>query len=374
MWRKFFDRFKRKRNEADYQNVVCGNCDTKFSGHFCPNCGQAVKEYDKPFSFLFYNFLGDFFAFDTRFFKTLFALLIKPGFLTKEYFAGRRIRYAPPIRIFIFVSFVLFLMLQTYTNKGLTTVLDSDFKDGKLVSLDSTSLVTADSIFNNVKMEIDEEDKAVADSVLGHFGLGLDTLATSEIDDSSDTTASEDLDFKLNLESFRDTRDLRQTLMKFSNVLEERLEKEEDPVKRMEIREQIRLCRSPESAMAKILQYISWAFFLLLPIFALLLKLIYIRRKYNYMRHLIFSIHIHSFIYLIMIIVVGLYMSLNVDLEVVSSLIVFAIPIYLIIAMKKFYGQRIVKVLVKFVVVSFLYNISFLALVVFAILNALSVV
>ena len=310
MWRKIIDRFKRKRNAADYIDVVCKNCETEFSGHFCPNCGQAVKDYDKPFSFLFYNFIGDFFAFDTRFFKSLLALLVRPGFLTKEYFAGRRVRYAPPIRLFIFVSFVLFLLLQTYTNKGLTTVLDSDLKDGK-VKLDSTSLVLADSIMNEVNEELSTEEKLAVDSIIGTNGISVDSVGP------------EDLDFKLNLESFRDTKDLRHSLLKFSNTLEEKLDEEEDPEKRAELREQIRLCRSPESAMAKILQYISWAFFLLLPIFALLLKLIYIRRKFNYMRHLIFSIHIHAFIYLIMILVVALYMSFNVNLEWVTTIIVF---------------------------------------------------
>lgn len=361
MWRKLSNRFKRKRNEADYKDVVCANCETEFSGHFCPNCGQAVKDYDQPFSFLFYNFLGDFFAFDTRFFKTLAALLIRPGFLTKEYFAGRRIRYAPPIRIFIFVSFVLFLLLQSYTNRGLTTVLDSDLKDGK-VKLDSSSMVLADSILTEVKNEMSEEDKAVPDSILNKYGVNIDSADSA------------DVNFKINLETFRDTRDLRQGLIKYSDRLEKDLETETDPEKRAEMREHIRLCRSPESAMAKILQYISWAFFLLLPILALLLKLIYIRRKFNYMRHLIFSIHIHSFIYLIMTLVVGLYMGIRGNIEWLTSILILAIPIYLVIAMKKFYGQSFGKVFLKFLVVSFLYNICFLFLVIYASLDAINII
>ncbi len=86
LWSKLKKCFSKTKNEANYVDVVCLNCKTKFSGRFCPNCGQAVKEFDRPLGFIIYNFLGVFFAFDTRSLKTLISLLIKPGFLTKEYF------------------------------------------------------------------------------------------------------------------------------------------------------------------------------------------------------------------------------------------------------------------------------------------------
>ena len=357
---KLFQRFKKNKPETNYENVKCANCETQFSGRFCPNCGQAVKEYDKPFSFVFYNFLGDFFAFDTRFFRTIAALLFKPGFLSKEYIEGRRVRYAPPFRIFVFVSFVLFLMLQNYTNRGLTTVLDSDISEtnGKL---DSILVASSDSIASVMASEMKEEELRATDSILSTYGL-------------SDTTGSDDLEFKLNLASFKDTRDLRQALAMYANSVEKKLETEEDPETRATMREHIRLCRSPEQAMAKILEYISWAFFLLLPMFALILKLIYIRRKQNYMRHLIFSIHIHAFIYVVMLIIVGMYMSIPKNIESLTSIIILAIPVYTVIAMKRFYAQSAGKTILKFFVASFFYNILFITIVVTAILNALKLI
>ena len=192
---KLLQRFKRKKPETNFEDVKCANCETQFTGKFCPNCGQAVKDYDKPFSFVFYNFLGDFFAFDTRFFRTIISLLFKPGFLSKEYIEGRRVRYAPPFRIFVFVSFVLFLMLQNYTNRGLTTVLDSDIQKNN-AKLDSILAVSGDSIASVLVSEMSEEELKVTDSILSDYGL-------------SDTTGAENLDFKLNLATFKDTRDLR---------------------------------------------------------------------------------------------------------------------------------------------------------------------
>jgi len=360
MWSKLKARFKRKEKQPAVEEV-CKNCETHFEGHYCPNCGQAVREYDKPFSFIFYNFLGDFFSFDTRFFRSLVALVVKPGFLTKEYFDGRRVRYAPPFRIYIFVSFILFLLLQIYTNRGLTTVLDSEFESGKL-KLDSTTLVAADSIVNLAKAELDSTERSAVDSLLAESGkLNINT-------------GKEDLDLKIDLETFRDTRDLRHALNKLAVSLEKQLETETDPERKAELREYIRLCRAPESANAKILEYISWAFFLLLPIFALILKLVYIRRKQNYMRHLIFSIHIHSFIFLVLTLIVGLYLMFSGNLSTVSSILLLSVPVYFIIAMKRFYGQNIGKVILKFFIVSFLYNVVFILVVTLAILNAINII
>ena len=357
MWSKLKQRFKKERKLAvDY---TCKNCGTEFTGHYCPNCGQAVRDYDRPISFIFYNFLGDFFAFDTRFFRTLGSLIVRPGFLTKEYFEGRRVRYAPPFRVYIFVSFVLFFLLQNFSNQGLTTVLDSGFK-GKGVAIDSTSMVVADSIMKSVNEELDPEQVALKDSVLKQTGF-LDSIGNSP------------LDFDLDSTTFKGTKDLRHALSKYASSLEEKLEKEDDPAEKAKLREYVRYCRSPESAMAKILENISWAFFLLLPIFALLLKLIYIRRRQNYMRHLVFSIHVHSFIFIVLALLIGMYMTIDAKLGGITTVMVFATPVYLIIAMKKFYGQSVGKVILKFLAISFLYNIIFLVVVTLATLNAINI-
>lgn len=342
-WLKKFVGKEKKAPGVTHENVTCKNCETHFSGKFCPECGQSVQDYDKPFSFIFYNFAGDFFSFDTRFLRTFWLLLVRPGFLTREYFKGRRVRYAPPFRIFIFVSFVLFLLLQIYTNRGLTTVLDIDLSDKNLISVDSTSMAMADSIMSEIKVEID-------------------------------STQAENLNFNLDMETFRDTRDLRNGLNKFAASMEKKLENTTDPKKRKKLQEYIRLSRSPEQAIAKILEYLSWAFFLLLPIFALILKLAYIRRKQNYMRHLIFSIHIHSYIFIVFIIIVGLYLILSFNLKLVSTILFFSVPLYFILALKRFYGQSYGKVILKFIFVTFLYNIIFFLAVGYVFLSALSII
>lgn len=364
--------FKKNHKETVNEEVICKNCETQFRGNFCPECGQSVKDFDKPFSFIFYNFVGDFFAFDTRFFRTFGALLVKPGFLTKEYFEGKRIRYTPPFRIFIFASFILFLLLQIYTNRGLTSVLDSSLDNNK-IGIDSVSLALADSVIKDINIEIDSSFTSASDSVLSTMGIVVDSVSKNN------------LNFKINMDTFRDTRDLRQALNKFANAMEKDLESVTGLKEKAKKREYIRFCRSPEQALTKILEYMSWAFFMLLPIFALILKLVYIRRKQYYMRHLIFSIHIHSFIFIVLILITGLYMSVNGiinglkldfngSIEGITTTIMLSIPIYLIIALKKFYGQKLGKVILKFFAISILYNAIFWIIVGFVFLNALSII
>jgi hypothetical protein len=353
--------FKGKTEEVSFENITCKNCETNFDGKFCPECGQSVKDYDRPFSFVFYNFAGDFFSFDARFFRTFTALVVKPGFLTKEYFAGRRIKYAPPFRIFIFVSFILFLLLQIYTTRGLTTVLNSEF-DGKKIGLDSTSLAVADSLIEKVYTEIDSAYISTTDSV------------GSEMDGVLDSVGENKLNLKINKETLRDTRDLRTALNKIADWLETELEKEEDPKQRLKLRMYISNCRSPEQAMAKILKYLSWTFFLLLPIFALILKLVFIRGKHNYMRHLIFSIHFHSFIFLVLILIVSLFLLFKGNLEVISIVLLFSITIYFIIALKKFYKQKTGKAILKYLAVYVIYVVVFIAIVGFVNLKALGII
>lgn len=340
-----------KNHEKPAQNIECRNCGTQFSGHYCPMCSQSVKEIDRPFSIVFYDFLGNVFAFDTRFWRTFLNLIIRPGFLTKEFFAGHGVRYASPIRFFIFASFVLFLLLQIYTGRGLNSALNRPVKEGgSILGLDSVSVVAADSVFSDLGEEVDP-------AVLGNFSFS----------DSSDHILSS-VDFNAVMQA----PDLRSALNNLALQFEKQLETEEDSEKRARLINYIRLCRSPEQVLARGLKYMSWAFFLLLPVFALLLWLFYFRRNLYYIRHLIFSIHLHSFIFIVFILLTIIYMIFEGSLGLISLILLFTIPIYLLLALKRFYGQGIGKLLLKFAGISVIYNLIFWAAVGLVFFNALN--
>ena len=341
-WPEFQKKIRKQKKGIPHENVTCKNCGTHFSGHFCPNCGQSVNEYDKPFSFIFYNFLGDFFAFDTRFFKTFVILIFRPGFLTKEYFEGRRVRYAPPFRLFIFISFVLFLLLQILTNRNLSTVLDTSFSEDSKIALDSVSVALTDSALTKATIETGIAKKVQVPVQIGN-------------------------------ETFSNTSNLREVLNKLAIFCEQKMEKEITPENKAKWREYARLCRSPEQAVAKILKYMSWAFFILLPVFALILKLFYIRRNQYYMRHLVFSIHLHSFVFIAVTLILAGHLIFNGNLAWFTLLIICVMPVYFIAALKKFYRQGIGKTFLKFIGISLMYNVVFWLVVVIVFFKALNI-
>lgn len=89
--------------------IHCLNCGQQLQGAFCHACGQQGRiNVHLTFSELARDFLGDMFTYDSRLYRTIVPLLIRPGFLTQEFFKGRRVPYVPPLRLFLFISFLLF--------------------------------------------------------------------------------------------------------------------------------------------------------------------------------------------------------------------------------------------------------------------------
>lgn len=90
----------------------CANCGALLNGPYCAQCGQDERDVAAiPLRRLVADAFGDVFSFDSRVFRTLRPLVRRPGLLTVEYLAGRRARYVPPFRLYIFVSLVMFIVL-----------------------------------------------------------------------------------------------------------------------------------------------------------------------------------------------------------------------------------------------------------------------
>ena len=101
--------------------VVCKNCDNEFTGNYCNNCGQSAKDYDRPFSVLIVDAMANIWAFDTRLWTTLKSILLKPGEMAINYITGKRIRYMPPFRLYLFISFIFFMLLRISANSESNT-------------------------------------------------------------------------------------------------------------------------------------------------------------------------------------------------------------------------------------------------------------
>lgn len=105
----------KKRRKA----TVCFNCDNPLlnSENFCSTCGQENNSKQASFRQLSKDFMGDFLSFDSRLFSSIVPLVIHPGQITMDYLDGKRQRFIPPFRVFLFLSFLYF---------GLSFLIDKD--------------------------------------------------------------------------------------------------------------------------------------------------------------------------------------------------------------------------------------------------------
>jgi hypothetical protein len=90
----------------------CKNCDAVLLGRFCVNCSQAANVHVPTTKELLHELLEGITHSDSRLWRTLTTLWFKPGKLTEEFVAGRRVAYLPPFRLYLIVSIIFFLMLS----------------------------------------------------------------------------------------------------------------------------------------------------------------------------------------------------------------------------------------------------------------------
>src|SRR5687767_11531382 len=93
------------------QTYTCANCGAELSGEYCAACGQRHEPHIHSVA----HFAGEAFESishaDSRLWRTLWYLFSRPGFLTREFFAGRRVAYLPPFRLYLVLSVLFFSTL-----------------------------------------------------------------------------------------------------------------------------------------------------------------------------------------------------------------------------------------------------------------------
>lgn len=102
----------------------CPNCQTQLGigDNYCPNCGQENHFHNNSLRELWDDFIGSFLNFDGKVWTTLKTLFLRPGKVSGDYVEGKKVRYVPPIRLYLFVSFVYFLVM----NYGMDMILNSE--------------------------------------------------------------------------------------------------------------------------------------------------------------------------------------------------------------------------------------------------------
>lgn len=102
----------------DAPEGACRNCGTELTGEFCHGCGQSARNLRRPFWALLKESAETLLAMDGRFMQTVPALMAYPGRVSRDYLDGRRTRFIPPFRLYIFASLVFFVLLPLTLGQG----------------------------------------------------------------------------------------------------------------------------------------------------------------------------------------------------------------------------------------------------------------
>jgi len=98
--------------------VQCRNCDALLEGTYCQRCGQKDIDLERPLRELVANIVKETFEVDGRAARTVKTLFRHPGMLTREFLAGRRRYYTPPLRLYLVISVSFFLLIAWMASQG----------------------------------------------------------------------------------------------------------------------------------------------------------------------------------------------------------------------------------------------------------------
>lgn len=248
----------------------CRNCGSPAPGAYCPSCGQETALHPPSAREFLHEFVGHYVALEGALWRTLKALLV-PGKLTLEYFAGRRRQYVLPLRLYLTASLLFFLVAKVIAPQA-------DFRVA-MGSDAATAPVPADK-------------------------SGSMTFSPTRPDKSGNVTFSCDAS----------TAPCRK--------LQERLRERYGDLSQAKLGAIVR---------DRLVAYSPYAMFLLLPLFALLTRVAYRSRPFNYGEHMVFAFHVHTFAFLAgsVAAIVGLL-----------SIETLAAAIYLAVALHRVFGGR----------------------------------
>jgi hypothetical protein len=111
--KRFFGRGKTQRAPITH----CENCGAQLDGHWCAKCGQPAIDYRRSFRHVIADLLNEFLNWDSKFFATIGLLLVRPWKLTNQFLAGHRVRYVHPLRLYLLAS-ILFFFAFNYAIKS----------------------------------------------------------------------------------------------------------------------------------------------------------------------------------------------------------------------------------------------------------------
>ena len=354
----------------------CGNCGTPLLGEHCYACGQPVKGLVRHFSSIVGDALDSVFNLDTRIFRTLGPLFAKPGHITREYFEGRRVRYVSPVRLFFFLAIVTFFVAQLTIDIGSDAIQmdrdDSNNEIGSALTVADVEKARDARLATLAKTKAEMAGTAAAAGISG-IEAGerqVRETATERIRQLRDAEAKggpppppmrDGFNFSFNGKRWDAQKNPVDTwLPGFADRwLNRQVERANTNIDRL---------KQDRSAFKNaVLSAVPTTLFVLVPVFALMLKLAYVFRRRLYMEHLIVGLHSHAFLCLDLLLVLLVRAlenwlapsggALATLFGWIEGLLIAWMPIYLLIMQKRVYAQGWPMTLLKYGVLGTCYTI-----------------
>ncbi|WP_400078540.1 DUF3667 domain-containing protein [Winogradskyella sp. R77965] len=332
--------------------VNCQNCEEPYEEgfKFCPNCGQKTND-ELTIGVLFYNTISNYFSFDARFLKSFFPLMFKPGYLAKEFIKGKRLLYLHPAQMYLFIS-VVFFFIFSFTVRDQTETLNNELKKTLSTDLveeeiDSIALKRKDSIERMTIRNALEKNQFLT----GMSDKDIDSI-----------TSMQNLPKKNNISFGFDEKKIDSLIESGAEdaVIYKSMGMEEDDnwlMKKL-YPQLLKFYKNRDggNVLRAFYDTIPIALFVLLPIFALLLKLFFYKRG-RYSHHLVFGFYFFSFLFTLLSIVFGINRFIDIP-DWIDWLIVMSTFIYFLVAVHKFYQRHWLISFIKSSIISFMFFIT----------------
>jgi hypothetical protein len=291
----------------------CEDCATELHGRYCSSCGQVAVDYHRSFRHVIAEVAESFLNWDSKFTKTLGLLLVSPGWLTNQFVAGRRTRYLHPLRLYLLVSIVFFLCAR-FVPLGVKPPDTSKMtaKDRAEVAEAMKNPAIPEAVREQVLRNIAEQEKKAGNPRL------LPTPAA--------------------IPPPLPVPDKEESLAGAPNNASPR------GWLKQRIREKIGPHGGNVELVSKTLRdNISTMMLFCIPLFALVLKILYLRQHRYYIEHLVYALHIHAFFYIAVLLTVFSGMAAKRWLPALEGpllwILVLAVVVQVFRSIRQVYGQ-----------------------------------
>ena len=298
--------------------------------------------------------LAETFEADSRVVRTLRALILRPGHLSLEFSLNRRARYLSPFRLYLFTSLLFFLVLSLNVEGDGQRLVDVT-QDGVAESPEQGGSQSGDRRSPGAPIRIDLDPRPKPETEPGSPETKLSTAEVDERVAALKRILDEARQRRVD-EVMRgpETSVSRLLIVGIARAVDPE-ERDLDALGRYVVNQMVDVADAPWPIVRdRFVGYLPAAMFFVLPLYALMLKVLYVRRRRFYAEHLVFSMHIHTVVFMVFGFMLVTPESWPEWLDAVPML---ALSVYYFIALKRFYGTGVVVTLLAFGSLTFLYSL-----------------